>query len=107
MKAFAYENCEYCNGEGFTTETDYVEEVTWKKPCFCCLALERDMDDLTLELTKLLSNASPQKLANIVANLLVLVAFRNDKNFDELTNITQTKNTQTALILAEMYAYWK
>ena len=52
---------------------------------------------------KVLVNASVQKLAQIVAELVVNGHAKTNKEYSKLYTIIQTKNIQEALVLGDVY----
>tara|TARA_B100000497_G_C7294417_1_gene201261 strand:- start:59 stop:364 length:306 start_codon:yes stop_codon:yes gene_type:complete len=96
--------CEKCNGDMYYLVPNYRLEVMERVECMDCISHEHYKHHLSEELTKVLTKASPQKLALIVAELIV---HNIDKNtHDDLSRvetIIQTKNLVEALVLGDVY----
>ena len=73
--------------------------------CIDCLLESQYQDHLKLELSQLLCNASPQKLAQIVAELVVNSVNRNkNDDLERIEGIIHTKNLMNALALGDAYS---
>ena len=73
--------------------------------CIDCLLENQFQDHLKLELSQLLCNASPQKLAQIVAELVVNSVNRNENDdLQRIEGIIHTKNLMNALALGDAYS---
>lgn len=94
-------NCKECNGAGWVEVPNYhLDCMEWQQ-CHSCLAEEYYHKELEEGLTKLLVNASHERLAQIVATLLVRNVSRNPQDsLDRLETIIQTKNTLEAIQIA-------
>ena len=73
--------CEICNGNLYYLVYDKHADNMAKMDCLDCLSVIQYNDDVKERITKLLMNASPQKLAQIVATMLV-----NATGDDEVEN---------------------
>ena len=96
--------CEKCDGVGHYLVPNYQHDVMERIECMDCYAEDHYKWHLSEELTKVLINSSPQKLAQIVATLVVNGVDTNPK--DDLSRvdvIIQTKNAMEALVLGEFY----
>jgi DNA gyrase/topoisomerase IV subunit B len=70
-----------------------------------CLSQEQYKDHLKNDLTRLMASVSQQKLAQIVAELIVNGVDRNPKDdLNRIDVIIQTKNTMNALQLGLAYS---
>lgn len=99
------EDCEKCNGVGHYVLPNYRLEIMENIQCMDCLNHEHFKDHLKDELTRLLSNTSQQKLAQIVAQLVVNSMDRNENHdIQRIENIIHTKDNLNALVLAEAYS---
>ncbi len=89
------DSCEKCNGQMYYLVPNYRLEIMEKVDCMDCIIEEQYKDHLKGELTRLLVNASPQKLSQIVAELIVNGVERNpNDDLNRIDVISQTKNTQ-------------
>ena len=97
--------CEKCNGDGYYLVPNYQHDVMERIECMDCYAEEHYRWHLSEELTKVLINSSPQKLAKIVAQIVVQ-GVSNNKNDDitRIEGIIQTKNFNEALVLGDIYS---
>ena len=96
--------CEKCNGEGYYVVPNYQHDVMERIECLDCLAEDHFKWHLSEELTKVLINSSPQKLAQIVAELIVNGVSKNiHDDLSRIEVIIQTKNAMEALALGEVY----
>ena len=96
--------CEKCDGVGHYLVPNYQHDIMERIECMDCYAEDHYKWYLSEELTKVLINSSPQKLAQIVATLVVNGVDTNPK--DDLARvevIIQTKNAMEALVLGEFY----
>jgi hypothetical protein len=97
--------CEKCQGAGWYKVPNIRLEIMENVQCMDCLLNEQFKDHLKEELTRLLVNTSQQKLAQIVAQLVVNSVDRNENDdIQRIENIIHTKNTMNALTLAEAYS---
>lgn len=98
-------NCEKCQGTGWYKVPNIRLEIMENVECMDCLLNEQFKDHLKVELTRLLVNTSQQKLAQIVAQLVVNSVDRNENDdIQRIENIIHTKNIMNALTLAEAYS---
>ena len=63
--------CEKCNGTGWVNTWCHGHDVMLKEQCYDCMAHERDKKDLMTELSKIVVNSSKQRMAMVLAGLLV------------------------------------
>lgn len=99
------EPCEKCHGEMYYEVPNYRLEIMERIECMDCLIQEQYKDHLKDELTRTMAGVSQQKLAQIVAELIVNGVDRNPKDdLNRIDVIIQTKNTMNALQLASAYA---
>ncbi len=99
----ANEDCERCEGKGFYIVPNYQHEVLERIECEPCMFDEHERWHIAEELSKVLVNASIQKLAQIVAELVVNGHAKTNKEYSKLYTIIQTKNIQEALVLGDVY----
>ena len=98
------QDCEKCFGKGCYEVPNYRLEITERIDCMDCLLEEQHTIELKEQLTRLLSNTSPVKLAQIVAELIVNSVDSNPLDeLDRIEGIIHTKNTVNALALASAY----
>ena len=71
--------CEKCNGTGWVNTWCHGHDVMLKEQCYDCMAHERDKVQLGMEISKLLSTLSRERLAINLAQLLVELS---DKHYD-------------------------
>ena len=96
--------CEKCNGVGHYVVPNYQHDVMERIECLDCLAEDHFKWHLSEELTKVLISSSPQKLAQIVAELIVNGVSKNiHDDLSRIEVIIQTKNAMEALALGEVY----
>lgn len=99
------DSCEKCNGQMYYLVPNYRLEIMEKVDCMDCIIEEQYKDHLKGELTRLLVNASPQKLSQIVAELIVNGVDRNpNDDLNRIDVIIQTKNTLNAMQLGSAYS---
>lgn len=98
-------NCDKCEGTGWYKVPNLRLEIMENVQCMDCLMQENFKDHLKGELTRLLVNTSKQKLAHIVAQLVVNSVDRNENDdLQRIEGIIHTKNTMNALMMAEAYS---
>ena len=77
-------------------------EIIENVECMDCLLNQQFKDHLKEELTRLLVNTSPLKLAQIVAQLVVNSVDRNENDdIERIEGIIHTKNVINALVFAK------
>ncbi len=97
--------CNICENKGWYEIPNHRTECMERIQCMDCLLQEQFKNTLKEDLTKLLSNTSGQKLAQIVAELIVNSVDRNESDdLDRLNGIIQTKNTLSAIQLGVAYS---
>jgi len=97
--------CEICDGTGWYEVPNYRLEIMERIECIECLLDAQYKDHLKEELTRLLVDTSKQKLAQIVADLVVNSVARNTHDdLSRIDGIIQTKNKANALALATTYS---
>jgi len=97
--------CDICEDKGWYEIPNHRTECMERIQCMDCLLQEQFKNTLKEDLTKLLSSTSQQKLAQIVAELIVNSVDRNEHDeLDRLNGIIQTKNTISALQLGVAYS---
>ena len=77
--------CNECNGIGWVNVWNPSHDVMMKEKCIPCMAHERDLKDLTLAVSKIIVNASKQRLAMALAN--ALIKHTDDVCMSDLSNI--------------------
>ena len=100
------EDCKTCEGKGYYIIPNYQHEVLERIQCEACLYEEEFKYRLAESLSMVLNNASPQKLAWIVAELIITGHEKHDssKDYNKLEMIIQTKNAKEALVLGDIYS---
>lgn len=97
--------CSKCEGNMYYEVPNYRLEIMERIECMDCLIQEQYKDHLKDELTRLMAGVSQQKLAQIVAELIVNGVDRNPKDdLNRVDVIIQTKNTMNALQLGSAYS---
>lgn len=97
--------CNICENKGWYEIPNHRTECMERIQCMDCLLQEQFKNTLKEDLTKLLSTTSGQKLAQIVAELIVNSVDRNESDdLDRLNGIIQTKSTLSALQLGIAYS---
>jgi len=97
--------CDICEDKGWYEIPNHRTECMERIQCMDCLLQEQFKNTLKEDLTKLLTNTSPQKLAQIVAELIVNSVDRNESDeLDRLNGIIQTKSTISAIQLGVAYS---
>jgi len=97
--------CDICEDKGWYEIPNHRTECMERIQCMDCLLKEQFKNTLKEDLTKLLTNTSPQKLAQIVAELIVNSVDRNESDeLDRLNGIIQTKSTISAIQLGVAYS---
>ena len=97
--------CNICENKGWYEIPNHRTECMERIQCMDCLLQEQFKTTLKEDLTKLLSTTSGQKLAQIVAELIVNSVDRNESDdLDRLNGIIQTKSTLSALQLGIAYS---
>jgi len=98
-------NCEECNNQGWYEVTNHRTETIEHIQCMNCLLHEQFKETLTLELAKLFTSASPQKICEILATLCVNNVDRNENdNLERLDKFIQAKDLISLLTMASVYA---
>lgn len=97
----AEQDCERCEGKGWYEVLNIGYDVIESVECIDCMVEDMYRQDLEIGLSKLLVNVSKEKLAQIVATLIVKTVNDNPSdNLSRLENIIHTKNTLEALQIA-------
>jgi len=93
--------CEICNGNLYYLVYDKHADNMAKMDCLDCLSVIQYNDDVKERITKLLVNASPQKLAQIVATMLVNATEDNEVE-NQFEPLIATKDRTRLLIAGEI-----
>ena len=98
-------DCEICEGVGSYAIPNLYLEIMEKIDCMDCLLEEQFKDGLKEDLTRLLTNISKEKLATIVAEIVVNGVDKNPLDeLSRLQGIIHTKNQSSALALGIAYS---
>tara|TARA_R100000081_G_scaffold76529_1_gene42985 strand:- start:233 stop:544 length:312 start_codon:yes stop_codon:yes gene_type:complete len=98
-------DCEKCEGNLYYLVPNYQHDIMERIECLDCMAEMQYQDDVKQRMAKLIVEISPQKLAQIVAELLVNSIVKDpNANLARCETVITTKNTREAAILSEMYA---
>ena len=94
--------CEICNGAGFYKQPNYRLEIMEWVECIECMLEDHYKESIAFDIQLLLSKTSPQKLAQIVAQLLVnSMDMDGQESLQRLDSIAQGKDVMNLLVLAE------
>lgn len=97
--------CKTCDGQTWYEVPNYRLEIMERIECIDCLLEIQYKDHLKEGLTRLLADTSKEKLAQIVADLVVnSVAKNTHDDLQRVDGIIQTKNKVNALALAITYS---
>ena len=98
-------DCENCYGIGFYEVPNYRLEINERVDCMDCVLEEEYKIDLKKQLTRMLANTSPSKLAQIVAEVIVNSVDKNPSDdLARIEGIIHTKNVTSAVALASVYS---
>ena len=100
--------CELCNGDMRYQIADHRAEVMLWVDCMDCMLEDNFKLHLKEGITRLLgNNASPQLMAQVIAELIVTGVSNNDSdNLDRIHDIVKAKESTELLIVGEAYAKW-
>tara|TARA_R100000406_G_C3052030_1_gene108998 strand:+ start:362 stop:658 length:297 start_codon:yes stop_codon:yes gene_type:complete len=95
--------CNECNGTGWVKTWSYGHDVMIREQCYTCMAHEKHMQDLILEISKMLSNTSKQRLAKAFATKLIDLT---DKfcagDFSNVEKAIENKDVETIFMSMEV-----
>jgi len=98
-------DCEVCEGNGSYNIPNHHLEIMQRIDCMDCLLDAQFKDGLKGDLTRLLTNTSIEKLATIVAEMIVNgVANNANDDLSRIQGMIHTKNQLSALALGSAYA---
>tara|TARA_R110000803_G_scaffold144073_1_gene209997 strand:+ start:381 stop:695 length:315 start_codon:yes stop_codon:yes gene_type:complete len=98
-------DCEICLGKGAYEVPNHRLEVMERIDCMDCLLDEQFKDGLKGNLTRLLTSTSKEKLATLVAEMIVNGVANNPlDDLSRIEGIIHTKNQLSALALGSAYA---
>mgnify|MGYP003625951220 FL=1 len=98
-------DCNKCEGKLYYLIPNYQHDTLERIECIDCISEMQYQDDIKERLTKLLVTASPQRLAQIVAEVAVNGIIKDvNSNLTRYETIIATKNLSQALMLANIYA---
>lgn len=98
-------NCEVCEGKGSYNIPNHHLEIMERIDCMDCLLEDQFKDVLKADLSRLLTSTSKEKLATIVAEMIVNgVAINAHDDLSRIQGIIHTKNQLSALALGSAYA---
>ena len=95
--------CEKCNGKLYYVIPNYQHDTLERIECWDCISVDMYNSDVKERLSKQLLNASKERLANIVAELMVN-ATENDKVDETFEPLIATKDTTRILVIARTIA---
>ena len=99
------EDCTNCNGIGSYNVPNFHLEIMERIDCMECLLEEQFRNDMKADLTRMLTNTSKEKLAQIVAEMVVNGVDNNPSDeLSRLQGIIHTKNQASALALSIAYS---
>lgn len=98
--------CEKCEGKLWYVVPNHQHDILERIECLDCISVLQYNDDVKERITKIIVNASPQKLAQIVSEGVVNGVAKNDKESVEerFEQLIATKDINTILALATTYA---
>jgi|TARA_R100000030_G_scaffold2255_1_gene1840 hypothetical protein len=93
--------CKQCKGKGWYEVLNIGYDIVESAECVDCMVEDMFKQEIEMNLAKMLSNVSKERLATIVASLIVKTVDDNpNDNLSRLENIIHTKNTLEALQIA-------
>lgn len=96
--------CEKCNGRLNYTIYDRHADAPVSVECWDCLSELNYQDNVAEDLSRLLRNASPEKLAQILASHVVAkVYLERERDLSRLEEITKSKDLVNALTICSAY----
>jgi hypothetical protein len=97
--------CNKCEGNLYYLVPNYQHDTMERIDCLDCISEMQYADDIKGRLTKLLVTASPQRLAQLVAEVAVNGIIKDsNSNITRYETIIATKNLEQALVMASIYA---
>jgi len=94
--------CEVCDGAGFYKQPNHRLEIMEWVECIECMLEDHYRESIGFDIQLLLSKTSPQKLAQIVAQLLVnSMDMEGQESLQRLDSMAQGKDVMNLLVLAE------
>lgn len=97
--------CKKCNGTLSYVVFDHREDAPLNVECWDCLSVLNEKDSVTEDFARLLANASPERLAQLLATFLVN-KYHGEREGDlsNVVEIIKSKDLMNALALCSAYA---
>ena len=97
-------NCEKCNGRLSYTVYDHHADAPISVECWDCLSELNYQDNVAENLSRLLRNASPEKLAQLLSSFVVKKVYRErEGDLNRIENMIKSKELANALALCSAY----
>ena len=96
--------CKKCNGRLSYTVFDHHTDAPLSVECWDCLSVLNMIDNIAEDFSRLLRNASPEKLAQLLASHVVNAVYReNERDLNRLEDMVKSKDLVNALALCSAY----
>ena len=97
-------DCKKCNGKLSYTIYDERADAPLSVECWDCLSELNYQDNVAEDLSRLLRNASPEKLAQLLASHVAAKVYRErERDLSRLEDMIQSKDLMNALALCRAY----
>jgi len=96
--------CKDCNGLEYIEYFDENHDVNMREPCWSCESEKRYQQDLIREVSKIIVNTSPQRLALMLAENIVNNAHMMDRNYSFIQQYVESKQKESLLQYANTVA---
>lgn len=90
-------NCNNCNNTGYTEKFDKNHDMNIREPCWSCENEKRYEQELIREVSKIIVNTSPQRLALMLAETIVKNAHLMDRNYSFVQQYVDSKQKESLL----------
>ena len=95
--------CNESNGTGWIKTWNHNHDVMMREQCYVCMANEKHMQDLVLEVSKMLASISKQRLARAFATKLIDLTDRFcASDFSNVEMAIKNKDVETILMSMEV-----
>lgn len=95
-------NCKNCNDSGYTEYFDRNHDMNMREPCWSCEDEKRFERDLIVQVSKVIVNASPQRLAKMLAENIVKNAHLVDRGYSFVQQYVESKQKEDLLHYANV-----
>ncbi len=92
--------CKDCNGLEFIEYFDESHDLNVREPCWSCESIKRNRIELIRNISKVIVNSSPQRLALMVAENIVNNADYMDTHYAFLQQYVASKEKESLLVYA-------